>query len=77
LSWEQLVENSDLLASVAVEDVMQHTLPASAGPDENLSEVAGRMIAENVRSMPVVKEGRFAGIIRLQDILRHIEHEIE
>lgn len=76
LSWEQLVENPDLLPPVSVQDVMQHTLPAFTDPDENLSEVAERMIAENVRSMPVVKEGRFAGIIRLQDILRHIEQEI-
>lgn len=77
LSWEQLVGNPDLLPSAAVRDVMQHTLPSFAGPDENLSEVAGRMIAENVRSMPVVTAGRFAGIIRLQDILKHIEHETE
>jgi two-component system response regulator HydG len=77
VSWEQLLKDPDLLPDMAVKEVMQHKLPVSAEPDENISEVARRMMANNVRSMPVVKQGRITAIIRLQDILRHIEHEIE
>jgi CBS domain-containing protein len=58
-----------------VKEVMQPKIPASVGPDENLAAAAKRMIAENVRSMPVVVEGRVTAVIRLQDILRHTEHE--
>jgi two-component system response regulator HydG len=77
LSWENLAKSPDLLPPMAVQDVMQHKLPASADPDENLSSVARRMMANHVRSMPVITDGRITAIVRLQDILRHIEHEIE
>lgn len=77
VSWEGLVKNPDLLPDMAAKGIMQCELPVSADPDESLSEVARRMIAGNVRCMPVMKEGRVTAIIRLQDILRHIEHEIE
>jgi CBS domain-containing protein len=77
LSWKKLAKSPDLLPPMAVQDVMQHKLPVSADPDENLSNVARRMMANHVRSMPVITDGRITAIIRLQDILRHIDHEIE
>jgi CheY-like chemotaxis protein len=77
LTWQDLEKTPQRMPSLKVKEVMQPRIPASVGPDENLAEAAKRMIVENVRSMPVVVEGRVAAVIWLQDILRHMEHETD
>ena len=76
LPWHRLLNDPAFPPGLTVQDIMQHQPPICTDPDENLSQVARRMMAANVRCLPVVQKERVTGILRLQDILRHIEHEI-
>ena len=75
-SWSKLVGNPELLPKETVRTVMRSdaiTTPANA----HLTDAANQMILNKVRSMPVLKAGRAIGIIKIQDIFRFVEHEIE
>jgi CBS domain-containing protein len=54
-----------------------HTRVLSTHPTARLSDVAHQMIMNKLRSLPVICEGKVSGIIRLQDIFLHLEHETE
>ena len=56
---------------------MQSEPPLIAAPKDLLTDTAHRMIQNNIRCMPVVDDGTVIGIVRLQDILHYVEHEIE
>jgi len=58
-------------------EVMRPDHPVTTNPEENLTEVAHRMITNNVRCMPVADGDRVIGIVRLQDIFKYMEHEME
>ena len=77
LSWSDLVRRPGLLPEKPLEQVMHAELPPTSFPQASLTDSAHRMITHNVRYMPVVDKNRVIGIVRLQDILRHIEHETE
>ena len=76
LTWSALRENPHWLPAKKLSDVM-HTRPCYCRPDERLSDVAHQMITNRFRTMPVVDQGKVLGIVRLQDIFMHLEHEIE
>ena len=76
LTWSALRENPHWLPAKKLSDVM-HTRPCYCRPDESLSDVAHQMITNRFRTMPVVDQGKVLGIVRLQDIFMHLEHEIE
>jgi len=76
LTWSALLENPHWLPPKRLRDVM-HTRLCNCRPDERLSDVAHRMITSRFRTMPVVDQGKVLGIVRLQDIFVHLEHEIE
>ncbi|MFF5289473.1 CBS domain-containing protein [Paractinoplanes globisporus] len=44
--------------------------PVAARPDDDVAEVAERMLEHDVRSMPVLEDGTVVGIISRRDILR-------
>jgi CBS domain-containing protein len=44
--------------------------PITTRPDADVAEVAETMLAHDVRSMPVVQDGRVVGIVSRRDILR-------
>jgi len=44
----------------------------TVSPDADLAEAARIMIDENVRRLPVVKDGKLVGIITVRDILRRV-----
>jgi CBS domain-containing protein len=46
--------------------------PVATDPEADLTEVARRMLDASVRCMPVVEDGRVAGIVRLTDVLQHL-----
>ncbi|MDX8147279.1 CBS domain-containing protein [Lentzea sp. BCCO 10_0061] len=54
-----------------VADVMTKS-PATVSPNTDLAEVAGLMLDQGVRSVPVVHEGHLAGIVTRRDMLRSI-----
>jgi len=77
IDWNHLMENPKLLPPLTLGQVMRPDRPITASPEESLTETAQRMITNNVRCMPVVKDGKVQGIVRMQDILQYVEHEIE
>jgi len=76
LTWNALRENPHWLPPKRLRDVM-HTRLFHCRPDERLSDVAHQMISKRFRTMPVVDQGKVVGVVRLQDIFLHLEHEIE
>jgi CBS domain-containing protein len=43
--------------------------PASAAPDEDAQEVAGRLLELGVRHLPVVERGAVVGMLSVRDLL--------
>ena len=76
LTWADLVQNPSLLPHKTLGKVMRPYHPIAISPEENLTQVAQRMIANNVRCVPVVEDDKVTGFIRLQDIFQYVEHEI-
>jgi two-component system response regulator HydG len=76
LTWSALRDNPHWLPPKRLRDVM-HTRLCHCRPEERLSDVAHQMITHRFRTMPVVDRGRVVGVVRLQDIFLHLEHEIE
>jgi CBS domain-containing protein len=56
---------------------MQPVSPLTASTEELLTDVAHRMIQNNVSCMPVMEKNKVVGIVRLQDIFRFVDHETE
>lgn len=54
--------------TVRVRDGMTHPVQ-TCGPDDSLTEVAGRFAASQIGSLPVVELGRLIGIITVTDVL--------
>jgi len=77
LDWTQVMENPELLPPLTLGQVMRPDRPVTTSPEESLTETAQRMISNNIRCMPVVEDGKVLGIVRMQDILQYVEHEIE
>ena len=76
LEWNKLLDHPEWLPEIPVEQVMRQA-PPSAGEPESLSDAAERMILHGVRTLPVLREGKVIGVIGLQDVFRHLEHEME
>ncbi|MBM7863860.1 CBS domain-containing protein [Lentzea nigeriaca] len=53
-----------------VSEVM--TKPRTVTPNTDLAEVADLMLEHGIRSVPVVRDGRLAGIVTRRDLLRSI-----
>ena len=43
--------------------------PKTAGPDDSLTEVAGRLAASKIGAMPVVERGELLGLVTVTDVL--------
>ena len=43
--------------------------PQTAGPDDSLTEVAGRFAAARIGAMPVVERGTLIGLVTVTDVL--------
>lgn len=73
-----LSERDILAARARVEDEYWWTLPVrgamqtpvqTAGPDDSLTEIAGRMALAKIGAMPVVERGKLLGIASVADVL--------
>lgn len=57
------------MSATVVKDAM--TLdPVSVSPDSDIQEVANLMVEKNFHTIPVVRDGKLAGIVGKEDILR-------
>jgi acetoin utilization protein AcuB len=43
--------------------------PQTAGPDDSLTEIAGRLAAAKIGAMPVVERGALIGFVTVTDVL--------
>jgi len=75
--WSDLIQNPQWLPPKTVSEVMQPDHPITTNPEEHLTQVARRMIQNNVRCMPVVEGETVKGFIRLQDIFQYVEMKIK
>ncbi len=75
--WSDLIQNPQWLPPKTLSEVMQPDHPITTNPEENLIQVARRMIQNNVRCMPVVEGETVKGFIRLQDIFQYVEMKIK
>ncbi|MFW5792015.1 MAG: CBS domain-containing protein [Desulfohalobiaceae bacterium] len=57
------------MSATEVKDAMTVD-PVSVSPDSDVQEVANLMVEKNFHTIPVVKEGKLAGIVGKEDILR-------
>lgn len=76
-TWNDLIKKPDLLPQKALAEVMRPDHPVTTDSEENLTEVAHRMIMNNVRCIPVADGDRVIGIVRLQDIFKYMEYETQ
>jgi CBS domain-containing protein len=74
-----MVTDRDLVLQVMAKDLDPNVVPVSqvcsedpvvASPDEPLDAALGRMAAEQVRRLPVVKGARLVGILAQADVAR-------
>jgi len=45
------------------------TSPQTAGPDDSLTEAAGRMAMSKIGSLPIVERGKLIGLVTVTDVL--------
>ncbi len=43
--------------------------PQTAGPDDSLTEAAGRMAMSKIGSLPIVERGKLIGLVTVTDVL--------
>ncbi|MGP0090443.1 MAG: CBS domain-containing protein [Xanthobacteraceae bacterium] len=66
----------EAMASIPVKDVMQRRL-ITVGPDDSVNRVMNLMTRHRVRHMPVLRDGKLAGIVSIGDVVKHRLEELE
>ena len=78
VDWADVLKDPKLLPEKPLKNVMQPDPPLTATTEDSLTDTAHRMIRNNIRCMPVLDpKENVVGIVRLQDILYHVEKVIE
>jgi len=61
--------------SIPVKEIMQHGVTVS--PDESVNRVMNLMTHHRVRHMPVLRDGKLAGIVSIGDVVKHRLEDLE
>lgn len=71
ITWDELCRQPDYLPEGILGG---HLAPApeADGPEEPLEALAARMVQAGLQALPVVEEGRYAGMVCLPDVLLHL-----
>jgi len=72
ITWPWLQQHPDRLSEHSVSSVMERVV-VTVSTETSLSETAWQMLSYRYDSMPVVFEGTVIGLVRLRDVLRHLE----
>jgi CBS domain-containing protein len=64
------------VASMRVRDVMRYA-PITVTPDDSLHHVMGLMTRHRLRHMPVLRDGKLAGIISIGDVVKQRLDDLE
>ena len=62
--------------SMPVKEVMQYGV-TTVSPDDSVNRVMNLMTHHRVRHMPVVRDGKLAGIISIGDVVKHRLEDLE
>jgi CBS domain-containing protein len=76
MNWNKLLENPGSLPDTPIQEIMKPDPVATVG-DGFLTDAANQMIVHRARAMPVLCGGKVLGVLKLQDVFRYLEHEIE
>ena len=63
-------------AAMLVKDIMHYGV-TTVSPDESVSRVMHLMTHHHMRHMPVLQDGRLAGIISIGDVVKHRLDDLE
>ena len=63
-------------ASMPVKEIMQYGV-ITVSPDESVNRVMKLMTHHRVRHMPVLRDGKLAGIISIGDVVKHRLEDLE
>ena len=63
-------------AAMTVKEIMRYGV-VTVSPDESVSRVMQLMTRHRVRHMPVLRDGKLAGIISIGDVVRHRLDDLE
>jgi CBS domain-containing protein len=66
----------ETVASMPVKEIMRYGV-ITVSPDESVSRVMHLMTRHRVRHMPVVRDGKLAGIISIGDVVKHRLEDLE
>lgn len=72
LAWSELVAHPEWLPPLPCAAVLRAAHPTAVDPETDLQAAASLMLADRVRCMPVLQGDRVVGIVRLNDVLRHL-----
>jgi CBS domain-containing protein len=62
--------------SMPVKDIMQFGV-VTVSPDESIDRVMNLMTHHRVRHMPVLRDGKLAGIVSIGDVVKHRLEDLE
>ena len=71
-----LSSNGETVASMPVKEIMRYGV-ITVSPDESVSRVMHLMTRHRVRHMPVLRDGKLAGIISIGDVVKHRLEDLE
>jgi CBS domain-containing protein len=66
----------ETVASMPVKEIMRYGV-ITVSPDESVSRVMHLMTRHRVRHMPVLRDGKLAGIISIGDVVKHRLEDLE
>ncbi|MEV6898365.1 CBS domain-containing protein [Amycolatopsis sp. NPDC051372] len=72
----RLNEHGPLVLDGPVADIMTKMV-ASAGPDDSVDELSVLMTERRIRHVPVLEDGRLAGIISIGDVVKSRIEQLE
>jgi predicted transcriptional regulator len=68
--------HGETAGSMPVKEIMQHGV-ATVSPDESVIRVMNLMTHHRVRHMPVLRDGKLAGIVSIGDIVKYRLEDLE
>ena len=73
---DAISRHSETATSMPVSEIMRHGV-VTVSPDKTVSHVMNLMTRHRVRHMPVVHDGKLAGIISIGDVVKHRLDDLE
>ena len=68
--------HGETAGSISVKEIMQCGVP-SVSPDESVNRVMNLMTHHRVRHMPVLRDGKLAGIVSIGDVVKYRLEDLE